>query len=276
MRNIVKKILKAIIPSNQRAELIKIIKKIRYYGFKYECPICNSKLRKFLPFGFNFPVLTQKKVIGGGYRPNALCPVCGSDDRERLLYLSLSIKTDVFKKRIKLLHVAPEIALSSLLKKQTNIEGVTADINSDTVMVQMDITDIHYPDGTFDAVICNHVLEHIIDDRKAMHELHRILKPGGWGILQVPLSLSLEKTYEDNSILTMSERERAFGQSDHVRIYAKDYYERLEAAGFQVNLFKWRENDREFGGSNNRFGLIQNETIVFVIKTSNVRLHTKT
>jgi SAM-dependent methyltransferase len=266
MTNAIKKIFKAIIPPDQRAGLKKLIKAIYYFGFRYKCPICNSQMRKFLPFGFSFPVLTKNNVIGGGYRLNALCPVCRSDDRERLLYLYLSINTDIFKKRTKLLHIAPEWALSSILNKQSNIDYLTADINSHKVMIQLDVTDIRFPDATFDAVICNHVLEHIIDDGKAMHELYRILKPGGWGILQVPLSLSLEKTYEDISVSTPAEREAEFGQSDHVRIYARDYIERLEKAGFQVNPFKWWENCNEFGGAENRFGLIENEIVVFVTK----------
>jgi SAM-dependent methyltransferase len=266
MQKTIKKILKAIIPPDQRAKLRKINKQILNYGFKYKCPICGSKLRKFLPFGFNFPVLAQKNVIGGGYRLNAHCPVCGSFDRERLLYLYLLYKTDIFKKQTKLLHIAPELSLSSILKKKNNIDYLTADLNSKGVMIQMDVTDMPYPDYTFDAIICNHVLEHIIDDRKAMRELYRILKPVGWGILQVPLSLSLEKTYEDYSISTPSEREQAFGQYDHVRIYAEDYYERLEEAGFQVNQFKWWEDNRDFGGPENRFGFIENESVVIVVK----------
>ena len=267
MKEIIKKIFKDIFPPGQWAELRKINRKILNYGFNYKCPVCGSRLRKFLPFGYNFPVLTQENVIGAGCRSSALCPVCGSYDRERLLYLYLLLKTDVLKKQTKLLHVAPEISLSSILKKKNNIDYLTADLNSKSVMIQLDTTDIPYPDCTFDAVICNHVLEHIIDDRKAMRELYRILKPGGWGILQVPFSLSLEKTYEDYSISTPFEREQAFGQYDHVRIYAEDYFERLEEAGFQVNKFNWWEHNRDFGGPKNRFGLIENETVFTVIRT---------
>ena len=117
MQKTIKNIFKAIIPSDQRAKLRKIKKQILNYGFKYKCPICGSKLRKFLPFGFTFPVLTQKNVIGGGYRQNAICPICGSYDRERLLYLYLLLKTEIFQKQKKLLHIAPEISLSSILMR---------------------------------------------------------------------------------------------------------------------------------------------------------------
>ena len=231
----------------------------------YKCPICNSHLKKLYPFGLKIPVLTKKKVIGGGYRLNALCPVCYSTDRERLAYLYLSKKTNIFTEVAKLLHVAPEPGLSKIIKKHSNIDYLTADISSDDVMVKMDITEINFPDKTFDIIICNHVLEHIVDDRKAMRELFRVLKPGGWGILQVPMSLSIERTYEDYSITDPAEREQAFGQSDHVRIYAADYQDRLEESGFQSSRFNWEE-DKEFEGANNRYGLLQDESVFIVNK----------
>ncbi len=133
-------------------------------------------------------------------------------------------------------------------------------------MVRMDITDIQFPENSFDAIICNHVLEHVIDDYKAMTELHRVLKPGGWAILQVPISLSLDKTYEDFSITTARGREEAFGQDDHVRIYAKDYASRLEQAGFKVNVFNWDAVAGSFGGSSNKYGLNEDEQIYSVVK----------
>jgi ubiquinone/menaquinone biosynthesis C-methylase UbiE len=133
-------------------------------------------------------------------------------------------------------------------------------------MVRMDITDIQYPDNYFDAIICNHVLEHVIDDYKAMTELHRVLKPGGWAVLQVPISLSLGKTYENPSVTTAREREEAFGQDDHVRIYAKDYVSRLERAGFTVNVFDWNGQAEKFGGRSNKYGLNEEEEIYSVVK----------
>ena len=126
--------------------------------------------------------------------------------------------------------------------------------------MQMDLTNLAFCNESFDGFLCLHVLEHIPDDRKAMQELYRILKPGGWGILQVPMSLSLDKTYEDFSITSSSEREKVFGQSDHVRIYALDYLDRLAEAGFETKRFNWQE-DKEFDGVNNKYGLLQNESI---------------
>ncbi len=227
------------------------VRKLRFRGSRYYCPICASNLKCLRPKGFNFPVLSEKAVVGGGYRLTAQCPVCKSTDRERLIYLYLSKRTDIFRDRIKLLHVAPEPGLSKYFKMSADIDYLTADISSSEVMVRMDITDIDYPDGSFDVIICNHVLEHIIDDHKAMRELCRILKPGGWGILQVPVSLLLEQTFEDFSVTEPAAREEVFGQSDHVRIYAMDYVERLTRCGFTVRLFNWWEDPELVGVAHN-------------------------
>ena len=229
--------------------------------------MCNSHIKNMLPFGYDFPVLIEKSVVGGGYRLNARCPVCYSVDRERLLYLYLQHKTSLFTSKTTLLHVAPERSLSSIIKKHSHIDYLTADLLSNETMVNMDITNIHYPDDSFDAVICNHVLEHIIDDKKAMRELYRVLKPNGWGILQVPISRTLAVTHEDLSVITPEEREHEFGQSDHVRIYASDYLERLKEAGFQVEEFNWWMDDKHFSGSNNKFGLLPDETLFTVQKS---------
>ncbi len=243
-----------------------IIKKIYNFGFRYKCPMCNSYLRAFEPYGQAFAVLAQARVVGGGFRENALCPVCQSIDRERLLYLYLLLKTDIFSKKMKLLHIAPEKTLSKLIDGKPEIDHVTADLNQKLVDVKVDLTAMPFPDNSFDAVICCHVLEHVPDDRKALCELHRVLKPGGWGILQVPLSLALNSTYEDFSITSEPDRKENFGQADHVRIYAQDYRERLEQAGFRVLIFKWTEEAELFGGDKNRFGLIRNEDIYHVKK----------
>ncbi len=257
---------KILIPVKFRPRLRATYERVFYFGFRYKCPFCNSRLRTFLPFGLNFPVLKEKQVVGGGYRQNALCPICGSFDRERLLYLYLLHKTDLFEKPKKLLHVAPEARVANILQTKVTVDYLTADISSKNVMVEMDITDIRFPDDSFDAIICNHVLEHIIDDGKAMSELYRTLKPGGWAILQVPLSLTLQNTYEDFLITTLTGREEAFGQGDHVRIYAEDYQDRLAQAGFKVNVFKWVTEAENFGGRRNVFGLNEEECVYFVSK----------
>lgn len=270
MKDAVETSLRTLIPVKFRPRLRATYEKASCFGFRYKCPFCNSRLRKFLPAGLKLPVLEEKKVVGGRWRPNARCPTCGSSDRERLLYLCMLYKTDIFERPQRLMHVAPEANVADILRTKATVDYLTADmdISSRNALVQMDITDIQFADNSFDAIICNHVLEHVIDDRKAMSELYRTLKPGGWAILQVPLSLSLSNTYEDFSITTTKGREEAFGQRDHVRIYAKDYEDRLAQAGFKVNIFEWVTEAENFGGRQNVFGLNEEERIYFVSKHS--------
>jgi len=150
--------------------------------------------------------------------------------------------------------------LEQRLLNQSGLDYLTADLYSPKAMLRMDITKIQFEDNHFDVIICNHVLEHIVDDR-AVRELYRVLRPGGWAILQVPLSLTLQETYEDFSVVGPDARERAFGQFDHVRIYARDYQRRLEQVGFAVEVFAWTSDSREFGGSRARFGLNREEDV---------------
>ena len=236
-----------------------------YFGFRYKCPFCRGHFRKFLPCGHKHSVLKDVNVVGAGYRLNCRCPRCRSRDKERLLYLYLVNDTDVFDDHVRLLHVAPERNLSKEFSRHRNIDYLTADLNPNAgtgkVMVKMDITDIQYGDDSFDAVVCSHVLEHVSDDRKAISEFYRTLKPGGWAILQVPLSLSLNSTVEDPAITTREGREKAFGQADHVRLYGKDYKDRLEEVGFTVEEFKWTKSSERYGGPANRYGLNENEIV---------------
>jgi SAM-dependent methyltransferase len=240
-----------------------------YFGFRYKCPFCRRRFRKFLPCGHKHHVLKDTNVVGAGHRLNCRCPRCRSRDKERLLYLYLVNETDVFDEHVRLLHVAPERNLNKELSKHRNIDYLTANLNPWAGMVKMDITDIQYDDGSFDAIICCHVLEHVSDDRKAMSELHRTLRPGGWAILQVPISLSLNNTVEDATITTPEGREKAFGQADHVRLYGKDYKDRLEQAGFSVTEFKWTKSNKYYGGSANRYGLNEDEVIYCAFKPKN-------
>jgi SAM-dependent methyltransferase len=233
------------------------------FGLRYQCPMCGAHLKSFLPDGEGHAVLTEKSVIGGGYRPNVHCPVCYSTDRERLVYTFLKNRPNVLSPGMKLLHVAPESGLGAWLRSKLGSGYVTADLMMEHVDVKVNLLDIQFPDASFDAVICNHVLEHIPDDAKAMAEIFRILKPGGWAILQVPISASIGTTYEDFSITDPAERERAFGQKDHVRLYARDYVERLRRAGFSVEPFNWTSDKKQYGGAENRFGLIEREAVFF-------------
>ena len=160
------------------------------------------------------------------------------------------------------MHVAPEGGLSRITKAHSNIDYLTVDISEYNAMSRMDITDINYPSERFDEIIGNHILEHIVDDGRAMSELNRVLKPGSWGILQVPVSLSLKKTHEDCSVTDPSERETVFGQPDNVRIYGMNYLERLKNTGFRVNRLD-SQKDPKFSERSNRSGLLRSE-IIFV------------
>lgn len=206
--------------NKQWQELRGMFRRVTRYGTARECPCCHAMLRVFAPYG-----LVR--------REEALCPVCRSLERHRLIWLYLTRNTDLFDGRPKkLLHVAPEVQLSRLFQAHPEIDYLSADLCSPKAMVKMDITDIQYPADTFDVVYCSHVLEHVPDDRKAMREFYRVLKPGGWAILLVPITV--KKTFEDPSVTSPEERERIFGQHDHVRRYGPDYVDRLREAGFDV------------------------------------------
>jgi SAM-dependent methyltransferase len=193
-----------------------------YRGDKVQCPISGKTYRKFLPYG-------RKPA-----RPNALCPDSLSLERHRLMWLYLKNKTNFFTARLKVLHIAPEHCFIKKFEAMDNLDYITADIESPLAKVKMDIHRIPFPDNTFDVSFCNHVMEHVEDDILAMSEIHRVLKPGGWAIIQSPLDLSREKTFEDNTITAPAEREKIFGQNDHVRVYGWDYKKRLERGGFEV------------------------------------------
>jgi SAM-dependent methyltransferase len=193
-----------------------------YKGNNVECPVCEKSFRKFLPYGN-----TGKE--------NRLCPSCLSLERHRLLWLFLNEKTDFFQVPAKVLHIAPEQPFLKRFKKIQNIEYTTADLLSPIADVKTDIRNMVFDDNQFDWVICNHVLEHIDKEQTALKEILRVLKPGGKAILQVPIDYSLEKTYEDPKITGRKEREKHFGQYDHLRLYGKDYEERLQKAGFETD-----------------------------------------
>lgn len=198
-------------------------------GNKFTDPIDGKSFRKFLPYGY------------GKQRENALSPSTLSLERHRLLWLYLQNETDFFStpKKLKTLHIAPEQCFLSLFKKQQNLEYITADLESPIADVKADICNLPFEDNSFDVIFCNHVLEHIPDDKKAMQELFRVLKKGGFGIFQIPQDISREKTFEDNSITDQKERAKIFGQYDHVRIYGKDYFDKLRSVGFSVQEIEY-------------------------------------
>jgi SAM-dependent methyltransferase len=192
-------------------------------GNKFTDPIDGKNFKTFLPYGYAMQ------------RENVLSPSTLSLERHRLLWLYLKNKTDFFKTQIKVLHFAPEQAFYKRFKKLENLDYVTTDLNSPLAEVKADICNLPFKENEFDFILCNHVLEHIPDDTKAMQELYRVLKPGGTGIFQIPQDLNRDVTFEDDTITDKKERAKIFGQYDHVRIYGRDYFDKLRSVGFKVD-----------------------------------------
>jgi SAM-dependent methyltransferase len=193
-----------------------------YRGGKYVDPIDGKSFRKFLPYGYENP------------REGVLSPSTLSLERHRLLWLYLKNETDFFTSSLKVLHFAPEQAFHKRFKKLKNISYTTTDLNSPIADIKADICNLPFENNSYDVILCNHVLEHIPDDTKAMQELYRVLKSNGWGVFQIPQDLNREHTFEDDSITDRKERARIFGQYDHVRIYGRDYFNKLRNIGFKV------------------------------------------
>ena len=246
-----KKIFKFILNTIPRPILIRLSIVVRpilaflLKGSRFTDPIDGKSFRMFLPYGY------------GNQRNNVLSPSTLSLERHRLLWLYLQNETDFFQselvsnspvtknKRIKLrnaetssalkvLHFAPEQEFYKRFKKQTNIDYTTTDLLSPLADVKADICNLPFEDNTYDVIFCNHVLEHIPNDTKAMEELYRVLKPGGMGIFQIPQDLSRATTFSDDSIVDQKERAKIFGQYDHVRVYGRDYFDKLTSIGFKV------------------------------------------
>lgn len=223
-----KKLFKRVLNTVPRPILIKLSYVIRPFlvialkGKKYTDPIDGKSFSKFLPYGY------QKQ------RSNVLSPSTLSLERHRLLWLYLQNETDFFTAEHRMLHFAPEQAFYKRFRAMKNLDYTTTDLNSPLADVKADICKLPFEDDSYDVIFCNHVLEHITDDTKAMQELFRVLKPKGWAILQIPQDLTREHTFEDNSITDRKERAEIFGQYDHVRIYGRDYFEKLRQIGFEV------------------------------------------
>lgn len=203
-----------------------------YKGNKFTDPIDGKSFRKFLPYGYE------------NQRENALSPSTLSLERHRLLWLYLKNETAFFTSTIKLkvLHIAPEQCFLQRFKEQKNLEYITTDLESPIADVKADICDLPFENSAFDIVFCNHVLEHIPDDAKAMQELFRVMKKGGFGIFQIPQDLHRETTFEDDTITDPKERTKIFGQYDHVRVYGRDYFDKLRNVGFIVDEVHYAKN----------------------------------
>ena len=192
----------------------------RHRGSAVHCPLCGHGFDRFKD-DWN--------------RPRALCWRCGSHERHRAQWLLLERRPELLAGARSLLHFSPEWCLRRKLGARPGLRYVTTDLDpSQDVDLRLDLTALDLRDRAFDAVICSHVLEHVPDDAAAMRELRRIMAPGGVALVMVPLALDRDATYEDPSITAPEERERAFLQRDHVRLYAPDVADRLRAAGFAV------------------------------------------
>ena len=226
-----------------------------FEGSNVTCPACNFSFRIFASYG-------------NPLRHNAKCQYCELAERGRLLWLYMEEKYNWFdgQAKIKLLHFAPEKIFYEKFSKSPNIHYIPCDLFPEKYIFggkikvsKIDVTAIPFAENSVDVIICNHVLEHVFDDKLAMRELFRVMKPNGWGIFQVPVDYTRETTHEDHSIKTPQERQRAFGQHDHLRLYGLDYSNRLENAGFKVNVDDYV---KKFSNEKNmKYGLDSTELI---------------
>jgi SAM-dependent methyltransferase len=199
---------------------------------RFVCPCCGGHFRKMKSYEESFYI--KGKLIDH-YTENAICPACGSDIRHRFLFTFLENNTDILTTHLRLLHFAPEKGISCFFKKQRNIDYVPCDINPSNYSgaIKIDITNIQFPDNSFDCILATHVLEHIKDDKRAIKEIYRVLKPGGWALVVIPIYG--EKTFEDHD-LDYSGREKMYGMGDHMRMNGLDFRVKLVDAGFHVDI----------------------------------------
>lgn len=205
----------------------KLVAPLLFKGNKVECPVCERSFSKFLSYGSDV-----------AHRENVLCPYDLTLERHRLMWLYLRDCSNFFTaENVNVLHIAPEQCFHKRFKNQKNLNYLTGDLVSPLADLHFDLHAIPLEDNRFDVIFCNHVMEHVDDALQCMRELHRVMKPGGWGIMQVPQDFSREQTYEDATITSPQDREKHFWQKDHVRLFGKDYPEWLKKAGFEVTEF---------------------------------------
>jgi len=228
------------------------VRRLGYFGLSRYCPVCKGRFRTFL------------SVEGDAARPDARCPVCGVRERHRLVWAFFRRHTDLFAPWNKeMLHIAPEPYMRMVFEEDESIEYTSGDLTNEwRSNEKIDVTDIKYPQNTFDAIYCSHVLEHVQDDQRAMRELYCVLNTKGWAVLQVPISG--EETREDPSITDPEERRRLFGHRNHVRQYGQDYKDRLRAVGFEVCEYPASEVVDE--GELERMGIVEGESVFYCTK----------
>lgn len=232
--------------------LFKKIAPIVYKGNNVECPVCNRSYSKFLSYGSSI-----------AHRENVLCPGDLTLERHRLMWLYLKDHSDFFtSNKLNVLHIAPEQCFHQRFKQQENLNYLTGDLVSPIADLHFDLHQIPLEENRFDVVFCNHVLEHVNDANQCMRELYRVMKPGGWGIMQVPQDFVREITFEDSSITSEEDRERYYWQKDHVRLFGKDYPNWLENAGFNVEVF---EKEKFYSTSQIKRFRLQEKEILYIV-----------
>lgn len=218
-------------------------RRVLFFGTAHRCVLCRSRIRRYRDIGGLAPVLEEKRVVGGMARPADKCPVCSALDRTRLMMLYWDQRIGTDGEAMRVLHLAPDLGLYLFLSRQPGLDYTLGDLNPERykfskAVKRCDITALPFDDASFDVLIASHILEHIPDDHLALTEIRRVLRPGGRALLMTPISLDLEATYEDPGITGEEVRLAAFGQEDHVRIYAHDFADRIDAAGLAVEEFK--------------------------------------
>ena len=230
----------------------KLVAPLLYKGNNVTCPVCEKSFSKFLSYGSEV-----------AHRENVLCPYDLTLERHRLMWLYLRDHSNFLTApHLKVLHIAPEQCFHGRFKKQKNIDYLTADIESPIADMHFDLHEIPLEDNQFDVVFCNHVMEHVQDAKRCMAELYRVMKPGGWAIMQVPQDFSRETTYEDWSITSPEDREKHFWQKDHVRLFGKDYPQWLESVGFRVVSF---DKEKVLGADQVERYRLQKEEVLYII-----------
>lgn len=214
-----KEVIRDRVPTWARFGALGVARALAFRGDGVACPCCDGSFRDLRP---------HRGRLG------AKCPRCGSLERHRLLWLYFARRTNLLRDALDVLHIAPEYSFEKRLASLPTLRYTTADLDSPLADMHVDVMAMPFPDEAFDIVLCNHVLEHVADDRVAMREVHRVLRPGGWAILLVPIDPSRAATFEDPAVTSAPDRLRRYGQEDHARLYGRDYAERLQAAGFTV------------------------------------------
>jgi SAM-dependent methyltransferase len=233
--------------------VFKLFAPLLYKGNKVECPVCEKSFSKFLSYGSEV-----------AHRENVLCPFDLTLERHRLMWLYLKDESNFFTApKLDVLHIAPEQCFIHKFKKQANLNYLTGDLESPIADIHFDLHSIPLEDNRFDVLFCNHVMEHVNDPLQCMREIYRVMKPGGWAIMQVPQDMNRETTYEDASIITPEDREKHFWQKDHVRLFGRDYPQWLEKAGFKVEEFELKKH---YDASKiERFRLMKDE-VLYIFK----------